>query len=204
MMEIKVCGMRETNNIQSIVDLGVDYIGFIFFEGSPRFFGEHRIIPEVDSKVKKIGVFVNESVDNVGQQIGKHRLDGVQLHGDETPAYIHSVKKAFPDVLIWKAFRMKDASDLQQIKVYEGLCDRYIFDTKGKQYGGNGTTWNYHILKDQEIETSFFLSGGIDEQVDKEILMNIHPNCIGLDLNSKFELEPGLKDVNKLKTFIEK
>lgn len=203
-MEIKVCGMRDFENINDVSTLSIDYMGFIFYPPSPRYVGDDFQRPILGNKIKTIGVFVNESMDDLIKKVKRIELDGVQLHGDESPDYCKKIKAVFPDLLLFKAFRIKDKNDLKQIISYEEYCDRFIFDTKGKYFGGNGEIWDHSILLDQKINTHFFISGGIDEHFDKRAVESIHPKCIGLDLNSKFEIEPGFKELNKLKTFIER
>ena len=203
MMEVKVCGMRQQDNIEALEKLNIQYMGFIFYPPSPRFVGRDFIPPQIHKNIKTIGVFVNEDFEQLIEIIEKSKIDGVQLHGDETPQYCRKLKVQYPQLLLFKAFRIKDAADLRQIEEYENICDRFILDTKAEYYGGNGSTWDYSILKNQQIQTPFLLSGGIGESFDKDQFQYVHPMCLGIDINSKFEIEPGLKDINKLKRFIE-
>ena len=200
-MKLKVCGMKQENNILDVADLEPNYMGFIFFEKSPRNFKED--IPEIAEDIKKIGVFVNASLDFVVSKIEEHKLNGVQLHGNESPEYCEQLKTY--DILVIKVFSMKNQFDFKVLEPYEDVCDYYLFDTKGKEPGGNGHTFNWNLLKQYKSTKSYFLSGGIGlENMDDLFLFLKRPEsrlCCALDINSKFESAPAFKDITKLKDF---
>lgn len=197
-MSIKICGMKY--NTQEVAALQPDYLGFIFFDGSPRNF--QGDIPHLPNNIQKVGVFVDAEIAFAKAKIEQYNLDILQLHGSESPADIKELRK-LTDVKIWKVFAIKDAFDFEQLNPYEKLVDAFLFDTKGAQKGGNGYTFDWSILKDYASKTPFVLSGGIGlEEVDKvkEILATDLP-ILALDVNSKFEVKPGLKDIEQLKRF---
>ena len=195
---IKVCGMREADNIHEVEDLGVDWLGLIFWPKSSRYVSERPdYLPQ---HAKRVGVFIDEAVDTVKKKADAYALDLIQLHGSESPDYIRALKASCS---IIKAFSIATADDLEQTKDYEGLVDYFLFDTKGPSVGGNGVQFNWDVLKDYHGQTPFLLSGGIGPDDAERIQAFHHPQCIGIDLNSRFELSPGLKDINKLKQFIQ-
>ena len=195
---IKVCGMREADNIHEVEALGVDWLGLIFWPKSSRYVSERPdYLPQ---HAKRVGVFVDEAVDTVKKKADAYALDLIQLHGSESPDYIRALKVSCS---IIKAFSIATADDLEQTKDYEGLVDYFLFDTKGPSVGGNGVQFNWDVLKDYHGQTPFLLSGGIGPDDAERIQAFHHPQCIGIDLNSRFELSPGLKDINKLKQFIQ-
>ena len=202
---IKVCGMREAENIREVEALGIDWMGLIFWPKSSRYVSE---MPDyLPQDVKRVGVFVNEDLDTVKKKADDYALDLIQLHGSESPDYVRALKT--PSSInpltssIIKAFNIATADDFEQTKDYEGLVDYFLFDTKGPSVGGNGVQFDWDVLKDYHGKTPFLLSGGIGPDDAERIQAFHHPQCIGIDLNSRFELSPGLKDINKLKTFIQ-
>ena len=195
---IKVCGMREADNIHEVEALGVDWLGLIFWPKSSRYVSERPdYLPQ---HAKRVGVFVDEAVDTVKKKADAYALDLIQLHGSESPDYIRALKASCS---IIKAFSIATADDLEQTKDYESLVDYFLFDTKGPSVGGNGVQFNWDVLKDYHGQTPFLLSGGIGPDDAQRIQAFHHPQCIGIDLNSRFELSPGFKDINKLKQFIQ-
>lgn len=193
---IKVCGMREEQNISDLEKLDIDWMGMIFWSGSKRYVS--RPPSRLPQRVKKVGVFVDASLDDIRQHVSDYQLDIIQLHGHETPAFLEALK---PLTLI-KAFNIADASDLQKTKAYEGIADYFLFDTKGKIVGGNGEKFDWTVLTAYEGATPFLLSGGIGPDDVQEVKQFHHQKCIGIDLNSRFESAPGLKDIVQLQTFI--
>ncbi|WP_205528277.1 phosphoribosylanthranilate isomerase [Flavobacterium psychrotrophum] len=172
----------------------VSHVGFIFFQGSKRFTDTTFLTSK-----KKVGVFVNAPLDYVNEQIEKHSLDTVQLHGSESPEYIRQLPKG---IEIIKVFGIADAKDLEATETYETLADYFLFDTKSEQHGGTGTAFNWQVLQDYNGDTPFILSGGIGPD-SAEALKNFpHPKLAGYDLNSRFEIEPKIKDVAKLANFL--
>lgn len=200
-MIIKVCGMRDADNIRAVEQLNIDFMGFIFWPKSSRFVSERPAY--LPTNCKRVGVFVNETIEQVCRIADEYDLDYIQLHGNESPAYIQEIKaKSQKPRSIIKAFNIANPTDFEQTKAYEGIVDIFLFDTKGKSVGGNGEKFDWDVLKVYKGETPFLLSGGIGPDDASCIKTFHHPKCIGIDLNSRFEIAPGLKDISKLKTFI--
>ena len=194
---IKVCGMRDAENICQVEALGIDMMGFIFYPKSSRYVSKH---PEyLPTKCKRIGVFVDEDIEQVKHIAEEFALDLIQLHGSESPEYAQRLR----DWKVIKAFNIATKEDLEATKPYEGLVDYFLFDTKGKSAGGNGEKFNWNVLSNYKGNTPFLLSGGIGPDDAGRIKVFQHPKCIGIDLNSRFETAPALKDINKLKSFIQ-
>lgn len=197
-MITKVCGMRDAQNIRDVEALGIDWIGMIFWPKSKRYVAEvPSYLPE---HLKKVGVFVDSTLDDILQHISDYQLDIIQLHGQESPDFAKALK---PHTII-KAFNIEKADDLLQTEKYEGIADYFLFDTKGKMAGGNGQKFDWSVLTAYQGKTPFLLSGGIGPEDAESVRSFHHPRCIGIDLNSRFESEPGFKDINQLKTFINK
>jgi phosphoribosylanthranilate isomerase len=200
-VRLKVCGMKYQENISEVAQLQPDYLGFIFHAQSSRFFD--GVIPKLPDGIKKVGVFVDKKVEFISGQIEKHKLSVIQLHGHETPEMCRLLKSS--GVKVIKVFSIKEAFDFSVLSPYEQVCDYYLFDTKGKLPGGNGYTFNWEVLKDYPSTKPYFLSGGIglDEiETIKEFLQKPESKyCYAVDVNSKFEIEAGLKDEEKLETF---
>lgn len=202
-MLIKICGLREPENIRQVVALQPDLVGFIFYPNSPRFAKkiDINVLAQIPKHVKKIGVFVNEDLENILTYVHKYDLDGVQLHGSENHSLCKNIKEE-AGVLVIKAFSVMSADNFRVTKEYEKVCDYFLFDTKTDVYGGSGQKFNWNILTSYLGEKEFFLSGGISLEDVKPILKINHPKMVGIDVNSKFETKPGLKNVEKLRTFI--
>jgi phosphoribosylanthranilate isomerase len=198
-MKLKVCGMREPNNIAALSDLQPDYMGFIFWAPSSRYVNETT--PKLDQRIKKTGVFVDASVDYIQSSISTHQLQAVQLHGKETPNYCQLIQGFGVEVI--KAFSVKNVFDFSTLEAYESSCDFFLFDTKGALPGGNGYTFDWSLLKEYPSQKPFFLSGGIGLENTQEIkeLLNTDLPLFAIDVNSKFELAPGLKKIEELKQF---
>ena len=194
MTKIKICGMKYSENILEVSQLLPDYLGFIFYEKSSRFFdGE---IPEISKSIKKVGVFVNATMEEIKFKIKKYDLDLIQLHGNETPEFCRNLKKESIEII--KVFSVDDDFDFQILEAYENVCDYFLFDTKGKLPGGNGITFNWQILEKYHSRKPFFLSGGIGlDEIEK--IKNLNLPIYAIDVNSKFEIEAGLKNIEKLK-----
>jgi len=195
-VRIKICGMKYPDNILEVGALLPDYMGFIFWEKSARYFD--GIIPELPKSIKKVGVFVNAPLDEILEKIKNHDLQAVQLHGDESVEFCESLKKNTPKLIdVIKVFPILDTFDFGILNSYEKVCDFFLFDTKGKLPGGNGTTFDWKVLEQYPSTKPFFLSGGIGiEELDSinEILKTNLP-IYAIDVNSKFEIEPGLKNI---------
>jgi len=200
-MKLKICGMKNENNILDVAELNPEYMGFIFYEKSKRYF--NSVIPELPKSINKIGVFVNSTFDYIRGKVEKHDLQGVQLHGNESSELCAKLKAL--NIIVIKVFSVKNQFDFKVLEPFEMVCDYYLFDTKGKEPGGNGYTFNWNVFKKYPSIKSFFLSGGIGPQeMDSLLLFLKRPEsdlCCTLDLNSKFETASGIKDKAKLKAF---
>ncbi|MGB5371044.1 MAG: phosphoribosylanthranilate isomerase [Flavobacteriaceae bacterium] len=198
-MKLKVCGMK--HNVLEVATLKPDYLGFIFWEPSERSF--EGDIPKLPRGIKKVGVFVDASLKEVNDHIFEHALDMVQLHGHETPAFCAALKDMAVEVV--KVFSIQNGFDFEVLKPFEESCDYFLFDTKGKLPGGNGYVFDWSVLKDYASSKPYFLSGGIGlEEMGsvKEFLKRPESRyCHAIDVNSRFESGPGLKEVDKLKEF---
>ena len=200
-MIIKVCGMREPENIRAVEALGIDLMGFIFWPPSSRYVGEKpSYLPE---NCRRVGVFVDAALPDILAAVEDFRLDVIQLHGHETPEAIAAMKARIPGVRIVKSLAVAGPEDLEQAEAYADVCDAFLFDTKGKLPGGNGRQFDWSVLQRYQGRLPFLLSGGIGPDDAQRIQAFDVPGCIGIDLNSRFETAPGLKDVEALKTFIE-
>ncbi len=224
-MKLKVCGMKYQENIAAVAALQPDYLGFIFYEKSARFV--QSTTPTVSKSIKKTGVFVNASLAYIVDQIKTHNLQAVQLHGHETPEYCKELKLSCDSALdaksstkndeilnhvedvrnieIIKVFSIKNTIDFNVLAAYESVCDYYLFDTKGELPGGNGVVFNWNVLQEYPSTKPYFLSGGIGldklENIEKFKNSEVSKYCYAIDVNSKFEVEAGLKDIEKLKEF---
>jgi phosphoribosylanthranilate isomerase len=206
-LKIKVCGMRDVENIKAVSALPVDYMGFIFYEKSPRYVSNFPSLEDLESfgfKANKVGVFVNADLHFVLSKVLENQLDIAQLHGKETVEYISELKFMMPHLGIWKAFSVDETFDFNETEAYENIADMFLFDTKSPQHGGAGIKFDWSILTQYQGNTPFLLAGGITEN-DVEAIKNLKtqiPTLFGLDLNSKFESAPALKDAEKLKRFL--
>ena len=224
--------MRDARNIREVSQLGVDMIGMIFYPKSPRYVemqSSHAgIIPDyakedigasdssgsssesVSSSSKspaRVGVFVDDMVQNIVTRVVNYHLDYVQLHGNEPREMCENLRLTLdpdirPGIKIIKAISVSDASDIQKYKEYVGAVDLFLFDTKCKTVGGSGRQFDWQVLEQYDGEVPFLLSGGIGPEDASRLHAFHHPKCIGIDLNSRFEIEPGVKDVEKLKGFL--
>jgi len=209
-MKLKVCGMKYQDNIADVAALRPDYMGFIFYEKSSRFVQSNT--PEVSKNIKKTGVFVNASLAYIVTQINEHNLQAVQLHGQESPEFCKALNDEIMNQIqgdkkieIIKVFSIKDTFDFSVLEPYESVCNYYLFDTKGKLPGGNGFSFNWDVLSDYPSTKPFFLSGGIGidqlEKIKEFKKSEASKYCHAIDVNSKFELEAGLKNSEELKEF---
>jgi len=194
-LKVKVCGMRDPDSIRDLSALPIDYIGFIFYPKSPRFVDA---VPPVamPSSAKRTGVFVDERESAVRQRIGEG-LEAVQLHGSEPPEFCRAVRETGAEVI--KAFGIRRDFDWETLGLYRNVVDYFLFDTASPQHGGTGKTFDWAILRDYPLDKPYFLSGGLDEDNIPQALAIGDSRLAGLDLNSQFELRPGLKDIEKLK-----
>ena len=199
-MKLKVCGLKSRENIIEVVEYNPDFIGFIFYDKSPRFIGKELESGSIQniSASKKVGVFVNESEIKMLDIAARYGLDYLQLHGNETAVFCKQLQKSIP---IIKAFQIDDDFDFSILKEYEDACTYFLFDSKSKQHGGSGETFNWEKLNEYKLQKPFFLSGGIDlDNIEQALLLKSKfPNLYAVDVNSRFETEPGIKDASKIK-----
>jgi len=201
-MKLKVCGLKHEHNIKDLIQLPIDYIGFIFYKKSPRFVEENLsfdFVSSIPKYIKKTGVFVNESSSSISDHIAHYDLDMVQLHGNESPELCAELK---PYVKVMKAFQIQDGFYFKQLESYLTVVDYFLFDSATANYGGSGKLFNWQILKNYKYNIPFFLSGGISEEHIEEIKQLNIPQLVAIDINSKFEIEPGLKNTEQVKQFI--
>ena len=198
-MKLKVCGMREAENIAALTELKPDYIGFIFWAPSSRYVNDNT--PQLPKSIKKTGVFVDASLDYIQSCIETHHLQAVQLHGKETPEYCSFAKDFGVEII--KAFSVKESFDFTQLEPYEDSVDYFLFDTKGALPGGNGYAFDWTILNDYPNQKPFFLSGGIGPAEVEKIkqLLKTDLALYAIDVNSKFETSPAQKDITTLSRF---
>ena len=217
-MIIKVCGLTDTDNIGRVVALRVDWIGMVFCPSSPRFIQmastRAGIIPDralhnapVMNNVKRAGVFVDDMPQNIITRTVNYQLDIIQLHGHETPTLIRNLRSTIdtdihPGIQFVKAFSISSADDFSKCQDYEGVADYFLFDTRSPQRGGSGKKFDWNVLGAYRGKTPFLLSGGIGPEDADRIKALHYPQMAGIDLNSRFETSPGIKDIEKLKTFI--
>ena len=188
--------MRDAGNIRQLEQLGIDWMGLIFWPRSKRYVSE---VPSyLPRQIKRVGVFVDAGLEEIRQHVTDYQLDIIQLHGQESPAFAEALKP----LPVIKAFNIADPEDLNQTKAYEGIVDYFLFDTKGKVVGGNGEKFDWAVLSSYQGETPFLLSGGIGPDDAEAVNSFHHPRCIGIDLNSRFEQAPAFKDITKLRKFI--
>lgn len=209
---IKVCGLREADNIRAVDQLLAAratvnrplltaMMGFIFWEKSSRYVGKQPAYLPMNAK--RVGVFVDASLDVILQKAEDFGLDFIQLHGHESPIFISALRdKTYGSIGVIKAFNLASAEDLELTRPYTGLADYFLFDTKGKSVGGNGEKFDWSLLDDYDGETPFLLSGGIGPDDAERVLAFRHPRLAGIDLNSHFEAAPARKDINALRRFL--
>jgi phosphoribosylanthranilate isomerase len=200
-VKIKVCGMRNTENIREVAALSPDYMGFIFYEKSTRYVGSEFVLPDdLDSTINRVGVFVNHSKAFIKEKAVRHQLNYVQLHGDESVTFCEELKTE--GIRVIKVFRVDEDFDFRGTKQFERVADFFLFDTKGKRYGGNAIPFDWSLLNQYNQVVPFFLSGGIQSDNVRQLknisTLNIH----AIDVNSGVEDQPGLKNVNKISEII--
>lgn len=201
-LKIKVCGMRDKDNILAVAELLPSYMGFIFYNQSKRFVGEKFELPEIPNTIKKVGVFVDAKTDYILKKAEKYQLNTIQLHGNESSFKCQQLKERGFEV--FKVFSIEQVFDFKQLIPYEYFVDYFLFDTKGLEHGGNGVTFDWSMMNRYFSHVPFILAGGIGPEHEKEVMnlkFDFH-KLYGIDINSKFEIEPGLKDIEKLKSFL--
>lgn len=207
-LKIKVCGMRRADNIRAVAALPIDMMGFIFCKSSRRYVGNQAGAKDVSTGgIKRVGVFVDATVQEIISRMVEFRLDAVQLHGAESPTFVRNLRATIctdlrPGLRIIKAISISSGADIEQCGQYEGVADMFVFDTKCTTYGGSGRQFDWSLLDDYHGTVPFLLSGGIGPG-DTGLLRTVrHPRLAGIDLNSRFETAPGVKDVDMLRRFI--
>jgi phosphoribosylanthranilate isomerase len=197
-MKIKICGLKDPENIAAITELGPDYMGFIYYDGSPRFVGDSvaNVLKDIPESIYTTGVFVNEDDYTIARLIDEFGFDAIQLHGNEPAGFANRFKGK---VQVIKAFGVDENFDFGQLNDYVDKVDYFLFDTKTDAHGGSGKTFNWDILDKYKLGVPFFLSGGLSLDNLEQVTKITHPQFYGVDLNSKFETAPGLKDIEKLK-----
>ncbi|WP_410222374.1 phosphoribosylanthranilate isomerase [Pedobacter sp.] len=201
-IKIKVCGMSRAANIAELASLQPHYMGFIFYPQSPRMITEvsAELIRYIPESIRTTGVFVNEDTHKVETIVRQHGLKAIQLHGNESPGYCKNLQALNIEVI--KAFGIDENFDFAVLEAYIDAVDFFLFDTQTKNYGGSGKTFNWKLLAQYTLQKPYFLSGGIDLQHADEIKKINDKRLYAIDLNSRFEIEPGLKDINKLQRFL--
>jgi phosphoribosylanthranilate isomerase len=197
-MKIKICGLREHENIKAVAALQPDLMGFICYERSPRFIADmdEDIFSGLSPEIQKTAVFVNETAENIRAAIDKYGFEVIQLHGDETPEFAESFRDK---VTVIKAFGLDEDFNFSRLEPFVGKVDYFLFDAKTVIHGGSGQTFNWAILDNYQLDVPFFLSGGLSLDNLEEVKEITHSQFYGVDLNSRFEIEPALKDIEKLK-----
>lgn len=208
-MIIKICGVSDPENLRQVDRLDADWIGLNFYPPSPRYLNLRALPPAGSDEPERVGVFVDEMPQTILSRIVAFHLDIVQLHGCERAVMIQNLRRSVvPDIrenlVVVKAINVATAADFSQCGEYEGVVDYFLFDTKGALHGGNGEKFNWDLLDAYQGKTPFLLSGGIGPD-DADALRAIrHPLFRGVDVNSKFETAPGVKDINLLRSFIKR
>ena len=220
-MKIKVCGMRDPENIHAVKELGIDFLGLIFWPKSSRYVKDITVragnIPDIPIELgmkngperhpATVGVFVNEMPQTVVTHAYNYKLDYIQLHGEESPTYIDNLKRTLipdimPDIKVIKALSIREADDVKRWRQYKENTDLILFDTKCDCVGGSGKQFDWSVLEGYDGDIPFLLSGGIGPEDAESVRRFSHPMCIGIDINSRFETAPAMKDISKLRTFI--
>lgn len=212
-MKVKVCGLRDPDNIMALSKLPIDLIGFVFYEDSPRFASDPRLIKWLEENkealehINNVGVFVNSAIEYVLNKVHDYQLDFVQLHGDESAEYCREIQ-SYWDIStmrrarLIKAFPVDEHFDFSDTQAYASSCSLFLFDTRTSNYGGSGKRFNWDLLQKYHGNTPFMLSGGIDEFAVEQIRALSLNQLYGVDINSKFETSPGIKDVTKVEHFV--
>ena len=220
-MKIKVCGMRDPENIHAVKELGIDFLGLIFWPKSSRYVKDITVragnIPDIPTELgmtksqerqpATVGVFVNEMPQTVVTHAYNYKLDYIQLHGEESPTYIDNLKRTLipdimPEIKVIKALSIREADDVKRWQQYKNHTDLILFDTKCDCVGGSGKQFDWSVLEGYDGDIPFLLSGGIGPKDAERVKRFSHPMCIGIDINSRFEIAPAMKDISKLRTFI--
>jgi phosphoribosylanthranilate isomerase len=204
MLKIKVCGLTDPVNTEEIAGTSPDYMGFIFYPGSKRYVGnkpDPSLFSNISEGIQKTGVFVNEEPSRIIETVDIYRLDLVQLHGDESAGYCNILKES--GLIIIKAFEISNNLRFMTLDQYMDVCEYFLFDTKTGSQGGSGVKFDWNKINEYKFNKPFFLGGGIGPE-DTSVIKKInHKNLFAVDINSRFELRPGIKDSSKVKEFID-
>lgn len=204
-LKIKVCGLTDLHNTELISALRPDLLGFIFYSGSPRAVFASNDVFFSDIPIARVGVFVNERVEEILVITCMCKLRFIQLHGDESPEYCEHLKDCLAGIQIIKAFNIHQDFDFSQLKAYEEFCDCFLFDSNTKQRGGSGKSFDWKLLNKYEGETPFLLSGGLGvHNIDEALEQVVNENFWGIDINSQVEKIVGIKDIEQVKIIIKK
>lgn len=213
-MKVKVCGMRTPENIEALSALPIDMIGFIFYPKSKRFVGKQKVLQkwlaesgDCLGEIQRVGVFVNAELDEILNAVHDYALDYVQLHGDESPEYCRELQRFWDyssvrKAKLIKAFAIDEDFDFRETQAYAPHCALFIFDTKGPEYGGHGVAFNWSLLEQYDGAIPFLLSGGIGPDMAPEIRRLNFPQMVGVDINSRFESSPGVKEIDQIRRFV--
>ncbi len=205
-MKLKVCGMRDAANIEALISLKPDFMGFIFYVKSPRYVGEEldaEVLRTIPSSIKKVGVFVNSNPDHIMNMVKQYDLQYVQLHGNEMPDFCRVLRQKGLNII--KSFAVDNEFNFAMLNNYKPFCDLFLFDTKGELRGGNGVAFDWNILRNYDREKPFFLSGGVsNENIDQLLALAADVPIYGIDVNSRYETAPGVKDLEKIEMLIDK
>jgi len=197
-LKLKVCGMRDPENILEVAALAPDYMGFIFYPPSPRYVGDDFTLPAgIPSSVRRVGVFVNAGLEEIQRNVQRASLTTVQLHGDESPELCKALRASGVEVI--KVFRVDEDTDFKRVVAWHGAVDFFLFDTKGQYYGGNARTFRWAVIDRYDQQTPFFLSGGITPDHIESIKELDNYNLVAIDINSGVEIRPAEKDVEKIR-----
>jgi phosphoribosylanthranilate isomerase len=204
MSRVKVCGLTDAGNARLVADAGADFAGFIFYPRSKRFVGEDpdaELFMNIPSHVKKVGVFVDEMKERIVEYVERYQLNLVQLHGTESPDFCRALRLSGIPVI--KSFGIGEEFDFNVLKNYKDTCDFFLFDTQTTLHGGSGIKFRWEQLEDYKLSIPFFLGGGIGPLDVQKVSRIVHPGFYAADINSRFEIAPGLKDIDIVKTFIQ-
>ncbi|MNK62957.1 N-(5'-phosphoribosyl)anthranilate isomerase [compost metagenome] len=204
-VKLKICGMRLPDNIQAVTTLQPDYLGFIFYRGSKRFVDglTPSFVKNLPAGIRRTGVFVNEELDRVAQLAVMYGLNAVQLHGQEPVKYCIALKGLLADtgIALIKAFGVDEQFDFDTLNAYANVADYFLFDTQTPDHGGSGKVFNWSLLENYKLNKPYFLSGGIGPDSIEQLKQINDSRLYAIDINSRFELAPGLKDIDKLNDF---